>query len=97
SVPTSFYPLPGNRQIPYWQTEGSTAIKQSFVRLTADKDEEYGALWSRIPTENLKEFSVAVKIRASGKTSAEWGRHAGVFFTHNPASMHAGKRCPSSF
>ncbi|CAM9959851.1 unnamed protein product [Ectocarpus sp. 12 AP-2014] len=62
----------GSRIIPYFEKTGATNIMQSFVRMTPDKPEELGTLWSR-STIATSDFSLEWKFRISGAEKVKYG------------------------
>lgn len=62
----------GSRIIPYWDKSGATNIMQSFVRMTPDKPEQYGTLWTR-SSVGTPDFSIEWKFRISGSEKSSYG------------------------
>ncbi|CAM9385524.1 unnamed protein product [Pylaiella littoralis] len=62
----------GTRIIPFYEKTGATNIMQSFIRMTPDKKDNVGTLWSRSPLGSA-DFSLEWKFRISGSDKTNYG------------------------
>lgn len=62
----------GSRIIPYFEKSGATSIMQSFIRMTPDKADNVGTLWSR-STLASSDLSLEWKFRISGSEPVNYG------------------------
>jgi mannose-binding lectin 2 len=70
--PFSSHDHKGSRVIPHWETGGSAQVKQSFLRLTQDKPNQKGYVFSR-GALGAQELSLAIKFRLSGMGADNFG------------------------
>jgi Legume-like lectin family len=68
----------GSRFIPHWDLGGGMIVKQSFMRLTADRLHQIGHLWSRSPLET-DNFSLLMKFRVSGGHASLYGESLALY------------------
>eukprot|EP00752_Nemacystus_decipiens_P005062 g4596.t1 len=78
----------GSRIIPYFEKTGATNIMQSFVRMTPDKTNEVGTLWSR-STLGSSDMSLEWKFRISGNEPTNYGDTIALIIS--PMKFKAGQ------
>ncbi|CAM9749179.1 unnamed protein product [Scytosiphon promiscuus] len=81
----------GSRIIPYFEKTGTTNIMQSFIRMTPDKPDSVGTLWSRSPIGS-SDISLEWKFRISGSEGVNYGDTIALIIS--PMKYRAGQGGP---
>mmetsp|Transcript_15700 Transcript_15700/g.22166 ORF Transcript_15700/g.22166 Transcript_15700/m.22166 type:complete len:428 (-) Transcript_15700:41-1324(-) len=79
----------GKRIVKNWIHDGSTSIKQSFIRLTPDMIYSAGQLWST-KILGTHEFSLELKFRVSGKSEKSGGEYLSMWITDRRKAIEEG-------
>mmetsp|Transcript_3103 Transcript_3103/g.4750 ORF Transcript_3103/g.4750 Transcript_3103/m.4750 type:complete len:370 (+) Transcript_3103:83-1192(+) len=66
--------------VPNWDMGGDTLVKKNFLRLTPDKPDQFGFVWSRQLLDS-KDFSITWKIRISGDSKERYGNFLALSLT----------------
>ncbi|CAM9749252.1 unnamed protein product [Scytosiphon promiscuus] len=81
----------GSRIIPYFEKTGTTNVMQSFIRMTPEKPDSVGTLWSRVPVGS-SDFSLEWQFRISGSEAVNHGDTIALIIS--PTKYEAGQGGP---
>ncbi|DBA03304.1 TPA: hypothetical protein N0F65_011663 [Lagenidium giganteum] len=80
----------GERQIgANWDFGGTTTVNRHFVRLTPDRQNKRGWIWSK-EKFGRREFSLVITFRISGQAESWFGDGIGLWITRSPRYVEGG-------
>ncbi|XP_065212304.1 vesicular integral-membrane protein VIP36 [Planococcus citri] len=68
--------------IPYWDFLGSTMVTNNYVRLTADEQSRFGALWNSVPC-HTRNWELQVQFKITGKGKELFGDGMAIWYSRD--------------
>jgi hypothetical protein len=72
-----------------WQVDGAAKVHKHFVRLTSERTNSQGWIWSSQPLK-AAEVSIVAKVRLSGHNTESFGESLGIWVTTGPKPRAGG-------